>query len=240
MKHILTLIIAICLCFNVKAQTDAAKIIGIWELTKFIYGNNPNNNEQHSSYKKFKLFTPTHFTVIEIDPNTNITNTSILGTYSLNNGIYIEKILNVNRESSGMIGLSFSFTLAFEGNDKMFQIGGFNGMKTSEMWTRVGIGNDPEQIFQGESTSVVRVPDQRMLYIINTPDKQIEVIPNPEYPDPLSSIPQKGIASIEVLKDKTATERFGEKGKYGVVIITTKEGYLDDFLTKLKKQKNIL
>ncbi|MBD1420224.1 M56 family metallopeptidase [Sphingobacterium chuzhouense] len=31
------------------------------------------------------------------------------------------------------------------------------------------------------------------------------------------------IESIDVLKDKTATERYGDKGKYGVIIITTKK-----------------
>ncbi|RZL98067.1 MAG: TonB family protein, partial [Pedobacter sp.] len=38
---------------------------------------------------------------------------------------------------------------------------------------------------------------------------------------PLSTIPQKNIASIEVLKDETSTELYGEDGKYGVIVITT-------------------
>jgi hypothetical protein len=41
-----------------------------------------------------------------------------------------------------MIGHSFSFTLAFEDNDKFLSTGSFNGMKTSELW--VCVKNDSE------------------------------------------------------------------------------------------------
>ena len=40
---------------------------------------------------------------------------------------------------------------------------------------------------------------------------------------PLSTIKQEDIASIEILKDETATKLYGEGGKYGVILITTKQ-----------------
>jgi TonB family protein len=39
---------------------------------------------------------------------------------------------------------------------------------------------------------------------------------------PLSAIPQEDIASIEILKDETAEKLYGDKGKYGVILVTTK------------------
>lgn len=40
---------------------------------------------------------------------------------------------------------------------------------------------------------------------------------------PLNMIPQETIASIEILKDATAKELYGDEGKYGVILITTKK-----------------
>ena len=47
------------------------------------------------------------------------------------------------------------------------------------------------------------------------------------------------IQSIDVLKDATATEQFGTKGKNGVIIITAKPALIDD-LTKQGILKPIL
>lgn len=40
----------------------------------------------------------------------------------------------------------------------------------------------------------------------------------------LSALKPESISSMEVLKDKSATERYGEKGKYGVILINLKKG----------------
>jgi TonB family protein len=49
----------------------------------------------------------------------------------------------------------------------------------------------------------------------------------PSETSPLSSVKQEDIASIEVLKDETATKLYGDGGKYGVILITTKQGKTD-------------
>ncbi|QPH38878.1 SusC/RagA family TonB-linked outer membrane protein [Pedobacter endophyticus] len=41
---------------------------------------------------------------------------------------------------------------------------------------------------------------------------------------PLALIPQEDVASIEVLKDASATALYGSRGAYGVILITTKRG----------------
>jgi len=61
--------------------------------------------------------------------------------------------------------------------------------------------------------------DVQPLYILD--DKIIKQ-------EDLKSLKPDGIASISVLKDKQATTRYGENGKNGVIIITTKEKEIKD------------
>jgi len=49
-------------------------------------------------------------------------------------------------------------------------------------------------------------------------DKDYDAVPL------LSFVEQKAIASMEILKDKSADEQYGTKGKNGVIIITLREG----------------
>ncbi|WP_214225985.1 hypothetical protein [Pedobacter sp. B4-66] len=225
MKHLFALSIVLCLFINVRAQQPTSTLSGTWEIKNFIYGNNPNNNEQNTKFKKYKSFTPTHFTVIEVDPKTNITTTSIFGTYTIVSGVYTEKILNVNRESSVMIGQTFSFTIAFEGDDKMIQTGAFNGMKTSELWVRV----------KATDGSIEQTQKKTPLFVINTPGIKIPLKIDSAMGSPFKTILQDQISSIEVIKNETAIQLYGEKAKDGVVIITIKEQDLDKVLKKLKE-----
>jgi hypothetical protein len=144
MKRILTLAAALFLFLNVQGQ-DAKKLLGTWEIKSFQYSDDPNNNEKNTPFRKYKTYSPTNFIVTEIDNRTNITTTSIFGTYEIKDGIYTENIRSVSSKSAGMIGHSFSFTLAFEDNDKFLSTGSFNGMKTSELWVRVKNDNETGQ-----------------------------------------------------------------------------------------------
>lgn len=141
MKSILTLATALLLFLNVQGQ-DVKKLQGTWEIKNFQYSNNKNNNEKNTPFRKYKTYTPTNFIVTEIDTRTNVITTSIYGTYTIKDGIYTEKIQNVTQKSAGMIGHSFSFTVAFENDDKIYLTGSFNGMKTSELWVRVKNENE--------------------------------------------------------------------------------------------------
>jgi TonB-dependent SusC/RagA subfamily outer membrane receptor len=59
-------------------------------------------------------------------------------------------------------------------------------------------------------------PNNTPLYILSTPDGEKE-LPGFE------NIKPEDIESISVLKDKSATSKYGEKGKNGVIIITLKK-----------------
>ncbi|TDG35336.1 TonB family protein [Pedobacter changchengzhani] len=58
--------------------------------------------------------------------------------------------------------------------------------------------------------------------------------------DAVGKIGPASIKSIDVLKDKTATDLYGEKGKYGVILITTKKNTksqnTENFATALKNE----
>ena len=65
------------------------------------------------------------------------------------------------------------------------------------------------------------------------------ILDNVEMPGiDLDKVKPEDIESIEVLKDKKAIEPYGEKGKNGVVIISTKSFTRDRQYQKLRSQKN--
>ncbi|TSJ43916.1 TonB family protein [Mucilaginibacter corticis] len=72
------------------------------------------------------------------------------------------------------------------------------------------------------STGAVRDTTQKLgavgspLYIIDGHELEMGSAP-------LATIPQDDIASMEILKDENATKRYGDKGKNGVILITTKK-----------------
>lgn len=64
------------------------------------------------------------------------------------------------------------------------------------------------------------------------------ILDNIELPgSDLGKVKPEDIESIEVLKEKKALEPYGEKGKNGVVIITTKSFVKNKALQKLRSQK---
>jgi hypothetical protein len=227
MKRLLTLTIMTLACLSLYAQTPNT-LTGTWQIKSFQYGENPDANEKNYKFKKYKSFTPTHFTVVEVDSATGITTTSIFGSYKLSIDKYAEKILHVNTESSGMIGQIFTFTLTLDGQNTMRTTGSFNGMKTTEVWTRVP-ANDID-------ISARKIP----LYVLNNGAKRIILTPVEDAVSPLSIIQQEHISALEVLKDKNATDMFQEKGKYGVIIISVHDKDLDEVIKKLTAKGYIL
>lgn len=239
MKYILTLAATILLFTFSKAQQ--ANLTGTWKITNFKYGDNAESTDKDSRIKKYKLYTPTHFAVIETDSVTKITTTSIFGTYSIKDSIYTEHILNVNRESAAMIGMSFNFTIHFEGPDKLRQTGAFNGMKSAELWTRLTDPGNAGQLLQGKSTLTWnQIADGEVkspLYFINDGGKNIAL--KKISISPLQIIKQNQIASLEVVKGQNALDLFGEQAKNGAIIITLKEGALEQVQNALKAHKAI-
>ncbi|MGV3502611.1 MAG: hypothetical protein ACO1O1_02835 [Adhaeribacter sp.] len=134
-KYLFTLAIVLT-SFLAQAQKEAKTLLGTWELSQLTY-NSQSTTPGQNNFKRYKIITPTHFMVVDINASTNVTKTSIFGTYTFQNGVYKEKILHVNQESRGMIGSENSFKIKFQGENLMSQAGEFNGIKSNESWTRV-------------------------------------------------------------------------------------------------------
>jgi hypothetical protein len=227
MKRLLTLTVIILAFISLYAQTPNT-LTGTWQIKSFQYGENPDANERNYRFKKYKSFTPTHFTVTEVDSASGITTTSIFGSYKLDIGKYAEKILHVNKESAGMIGQIFTFTLTLDGDNIMRTSGSFNGMKTTELWTRV------------PATDIDIAARKIPLYVLNKGAERIILTAVEDAVSPLSVIQQDHIASLEVLKDKSATDLFQDKGKHGVILITVKDENLEEVIKKLTDKGYIL
>ncbi|MDB5005475.1 MAG: hypothetical protein JWQ34_3700 [Mucilaginibacter sp.] len=135
MKYLIALLIT-CSCFIAKAQLNSDKLVGTWELTEISYKGNAIVPQLHG-YKRYKSYSPTHFTVIEVDLETNITKTSIFGTYTLSDSTYTEHILHVNRENSNMIGGNYPAIVKFDSDDAMAMVGNVNNVKIDERWKKV-------------------------------------------------------------------------------------------------------
>ena len=68
---------------------------------------------------------------------------------------------------------------------------------------------------KGKETAIVREQLAPPLYIIDGKEAS---------PSVLGALKPESIANITILKDKSAEELYGEKGKYGVILITLKNG----------------
>ncbi len=135
MKYFLALLIT-CSTVIAKAQTNSNKLVGTWELTAFTYKGNSIVPQLHG-FKRYKSFTPTHFIVTEVNMETDITTTSIFGTYTLTDSTYTEHLLHVNRESARMIGGNYSGIIRYDSDDNMAFIGILGGEKMDERWKKV-------------------------------------------------------------------------------------------------------
>src|SRR3954451_6044035 len=84
--------------------------------------------------------------------------------------------------------------------------------------TSITAGNDPLYVVDGVPLQLSNATRQS-----NIGTTALNVF-NQEPVNPLNSINPADIASIEVLKDASATAIYGSRGANGVIIITTKKG----------------
>ncbi|MFD2143938.1 hypothetical protein [Mucilaginibacter antarcticus] len=133
MKYLATLLIVLS-SFVVKAQLNSDKLIGTWELSEFSYNGN-NVVPQIHGIKRYKLYTPTHFTVLEINLQTKVITTSFLGTYTLIDSNYAERIIY----SSGpqvKAGGNYLAKVSFDNEDTMVMVAKLNGLPMDERWKK--------------------------------------------------------------------------------------------------------
>ncbi|WP_125077630.1 hypothetical protein [Rufibacter latericius] len=136
MKTLLT-VLSMFVGVVAQAQTTSASIMGTWDLSQFTLGDSLPTTPQERGFKRLKIFSTTHFTVLQLDAQTNEILGSLFGTYSLAKGILTESILNVSKNAANMNGKTFTFKVTLSGTGTMNQVGDINGLMTTEKWTKV-------------------------------------------------------------------------------------------------------
>lgn len=227
MKRLLTITLLVLSCVGLYAQTPNT-LTGTWHIKSFQYGQNPEANEKNHKFNTYKSFTPTHFSIIEVDSTSGTITASIFGSYKFDNGRYTEEILYTSKESPNLTGKIKTFALTMEGENKMHISGAIDGLEISELWTRTPAGYI--------AANIKKSP----LYILKDGAKEIVLNIPKDAPSPLSVIQQAHIAALEVLKDKSATDLYQDKGKYGVILITVNDNNLDEVKKDLNSKGYIL
>ncbi len=149
--------------------------------------------------------------------------------------------LNVNMELAGGIVQEEVVVVGYGKSKKGDLTGAVKSVKSSEF--NQGIINSPEQLLQGKVAGVnitsasgepgaaqnITVRGPGGLRTGNTPLYVVDGLALDNagvggFVNPLSFINPQDIASIDVLKDASATAIYGSRGANGVVMITTKKG----------------
>jgi len=228
MKYLLTFVLSTFLLVQGNAQELRGLLLGTWQIKSYNYNGQQHTNKDAPT-TKYKSYTPTNFSVLEIDTASGIILTSIFGTYQLKEGVYTETVLSVNKESAGMMGKTFSFKLAFSGLKTLETTGSFNGINSIEVWERVTDRNS--------NRILERIPgiDSQPLIVLQNASEQFILKPSAEKDEsPLRLIPQDFISSIEVLKDATATTLYGLPGQKGVIVISIIESQQANVLKQMR------
>ena len=196
----------------------ANDIIGTWQLRWLSNGGGPITNV--GNLKRFKMYTPGVFSVIEMLPGNSMITTTLFGRYELKDSLYTEQVFNSNRPNGGLLGGPYDFVLEFRGTDTLFQIGSMNGVKSTECWVRM-TGNTTDN----------NAGFLRPLYILeNTGEEILSGV------DGISHIPQIAVKSITVVKED-GVRLYGPRGRAGVIYFKIADDRLEEVLKLIKTAK---
>jgi hypothetical protein len=112
-----------------KAPTSD-QLLGAWLLA-----GQPGAVEEPKAGARMKFFGQRHWVITHSDATTGAVTFHHGGTYTLNGGKYVEKILYANDSTADLVGKEFRFNLQIEG-DTLTQLG--EGNPWNEVWKRAG------------------------------------------------------------------------------------------------------
>ena len=147
-------------------------------------------------------------------------NLIISGTVKANDGVALPGTNVIIK------GTSFGTATDFDGN---FKIKASKG----DALVFSFIGFDSEQVNIKENTSLnitlsesanVKSGSVNKLSFSNDGEKPLIIVDDKETDGNIEDLNPNNIESMTVLKDKSATKKYGDKGKNGVILITTKSG----------------
>ncbi|WP_210487130.1 hypothetical protein [Rufibacter aurantiacus] len=137
MKNVLTAVfVLMCLFTDAQAQTKSLSLNGTWNLSQLTMGDSLPATPQQKGFIRFKIFSPTHFTVLQMDARTNEILGALFGTYKVANGVLTETILNESNTGLKLVSKTFTFKFKLQPDGTLLQEGDINGTKAKEKWTK--------------------------------------------------------------------------------------------------------
>jgi hypothetical protein len=135
MKMMSILFVSCALAFSpsVFAQADATRhlLVGTWEKVSSKAGDSNEFKEVPKDKRIIKMFTPTNFIVIEIDPATRKITSAHGGPCLLGNGEFTEWVQYATTPWADVV--KFTSKVRFEG-DKIIQSSEYQGNRFEEIW----------------------------------------------------------------------------------------------------------
>lgn len=249
-----TFIVFIGLLTN--AQIPPVKLTGTWTLIKYDYGNGNTGDQTRSGFRKMMIVTPEYFTVLDYDTSRVVIKTALYGSYRPNyfccigpypnkvpgKSIVEEYVLAATGTLSQTVKRKFYYRLELDKEGFLHIQGENDNVKTSEVWMPV------KESFSKWADAKSKKPfdieesmnfDARVLLVLKNGNNEVILKRNKLYPKPFSFLPQIEIESVELLCNEEAIQRYGLNGRFGVLILTPLEKYLQTTIAQLKKQKNM-
>ena len=118
-------------------KTENKSPIGVWQLTKYNYGNRNELTAFPKNKKRIKIITTTRFLWAQYNNSEGKMLSYAGGTYTFNEDVYTENIEFADKEMFNFLGKKEKFKINVN-NDELYQIGHLsNGLKIEEVWQRI-------------------------------------------------------------------------------------------------------
>lgn len=253
MKKILTILLLVVSIYTASGQTNNAskdtEIIKILEkhFSKLGSLSLINNAIQESTAQRKFEIQDNYLLIYYSDPNDFVTGKSINDTILLQLNELGKVSLKKGKGSNGEDGIGIVWVPE---KNKINSLEESNGSKSKidqkQLAATSGtlvqkMQGQASGVFVGNDNSPGGVPKVRVRGIssVNSNSNPLYIVDDVPINN-ISTINPDDIASVEVLKDASATAIYGVRGANGVVIIKTKKGGYDDVIPQeLKQQKEL-
>jgi hypothetical protein len=145
MKHFISIASLLLIFLKSSAQdidTLHQKMIGTWELTKFLSTNNGTGNESPDKIKRIKIVTPSAYSLNLFEAKTGKFTGKIAGAYSMSEtkfegSNYEEKVDSTSLDLKSLRGKVVRKFVSIDEADRMIFVWTDNFITYTEIWIRV-------------------------------------------------------------------------------------------------------
>jgi len=242
------------------AQINAEHLQGVWSFIGSSSGGTLSDKNKH--LLTYKMISNDVITTIILDTVTRKVVSTVLGGYMVNPPKGIGHYKDLSPDSCVISEFywandSLTNTVAFErvwsgikieNHDIMYQT--VVGSKDRQTWMRDNnykLNYLYENIL-GQKDTVKYLPtlplkefNEKTLFVLKSKTRSVFVKPNKDFPKPFWFMKNDTREEpIEGLLHSGALDEYGQKARYGAIVIWATEAYYDKALKTLKAQKNVL